>query len=92
MDVNSSKIYFYVCFELALKMESSVVFDSNSNIADLFCIEHKNIEKLLDLEFEVLQTIDFELNCSNNILDFYQVSLYDFKINIPEEFIKKEAN
>jgi len=92
LDDNTCKIYFYVCFELALKMESSVIFDSNSNIANLFCIEHESIENLLGLELEVLQTIDFELECSNSILDFYQISLYDFKINVPEELIKKEAN
>jgi len=92
LDDNTCKIYFYVCFELALKMESSVIFDSNSNIANLFCIEHESIENLLGLELEVLETIDFELECSNSILDFYQISLYDFKINVPEELIKKEAN
>ncbi len=92
LDDNLSKIYFYVCFELALKMESSVIFDSNSNIADLFCIENKNIDNLLELELQILQTIDFELNIPNNILDFYQISLYDFKINVPEIFIKNEAN
>ena len=92
LDDKSSKIYFYVCFELALKMESSVIFDSNSNIANLFCIEHNDIENLLDLELEVLQTINFELECSNSILDFYQISLYDFKINVSEELVKKEAN
>ena len=40
-------------------MESSVIFDSNSNIADLFCIEHKNIDNLLELELQILQIIDF---------------------------------
>ena len=92
LDDNSSKIYFYVCFELALKMESSVIFDSQSNIVSLFCIEPEKTENLLDLELEILQTINFELECSNNIFDFYQISLYDFKINVPEEFVKKEAN
>jgi hypothetical protein len=92
LDDNSSKIYFCVCFELAMKMESSVIFDLESNITSLFCIEPKQFENLLDIEIEILETIEFEINCPINLLDYYQISIYDFNLNIPKEFYWNKVN